>query len=98
MCPTDTADGQLGEGEDRMQGDQTTDPHLPDCHITSSAGPSFTFHGVSGGGLPLSVPVVMSVRVERDVANTSTSLKRNITGVGIKLRTYDGTMCLETFY
>jgi len=80
-----------------MQGDQTTDPHLPDRRGTSSACHSSAFHRVGGGDLPLSVPVTMAVGVERDVANTSTGLKRNITGVGMKLRTYDGNMCLETF-
>jgi len=49
--------------------------------------------------LPPSVPVTTSfgVGVEHDVPSTSTVLKRNITGVGIKLGTYDGSTYLETF-
>ena len=47
--------------------------------------------------LPPSVPVATSIGVEHDVPSTSTGLKRNITGVGIKLGTYDGSTCLETF-
>ena len=69
------------------------DPGLPDHRGTSSAGHSSAFHRVSGGDLPPSVPLTMSVRigVEDNVSSTSNGLKRNITGVGIKLGTYNGS-------
>ena len=41
------------------------------------------------------MPPLTIVGEVRDVP--STTLKRNITGVGIKLGTYDSTTCLETF-
>jgi len=93
--------GNWVEGEGRGLDDRTTDPGLPDRCGTLSAGHSSAFHHVGGGDLPPSVPVTTCVGidvVEHDVPSTSTSLKCNIAGVGIKLGTCDGSTCLEAFW
>ena len=65
MCVRPTLQAGNGvEGEEREQGDQTTDPGLPDRHGTSSAGHSSAFHRVGGGDLPPSVHVTTSVGVD----------------------------------